>query len=191
MLEADAQPPVPIVCAFVFQLPSRTAFSNIFTKPYTHQIAFLKAGSVSPNQPATSSLAINSPPRRLGHLQALGAHLRSAIGRKPAVLWETCSIQDPSGVINRKQNKQATCALCSALCIQRALLAPRFSWQDAATTRTGLEESLLRRVTVAASINPLEPCSRWVSARNPSTRNFPSLLHHHSALSNPSGHLSY
>ena len=35
-----------------------------------------------------------------------------------------CSIEAPSGVINRRQKKQAICAFCSAQCIQRALLAP-------------------------------------------------------------------
>ena len=109
------------LCSNYRVVPPSVASSQSHT--HTRSSSF-KAGSVSPNQPATSSLAINSPPGLLGHLQALGAHLRSAIGRKPAVPWEACSIQDPSTVIHRKQNKQATCALCSALCIQRALLAP-------------------------------------------------------------------
>lgn len=43
------------------------------------------ADTTSPDQPASSSLAIDSPPKPLGHRQALGARLRPAIGQKPAV----------------------------------------------------------------------------------------------------------
>jgi hypothetical protein len=70
------------------------------------------------------------------------------------VPWETCCIEDPFGVINRRQKKQAICALCSAAVHSACTTGPRFSSQDAATTRTGLEDILLRRVTVAASVNP-------------------------------------
>lgn len=110
---------------FVFAAQLCTAFSDTLRRPYAHPASTSsKAGTTSPDQPATSSLPVNSPPGLLGLTITLGAHLRPAIGRKPAVPWETCSIEDPSGVINKRQNKQAICAFCSALCSERALLAP-------------------------------------------------------------------
>lgn len=120
----QARLPGATACVVVFGISDCVGFCHLCTSDTLTSSSFPEADSVSSDQPATSSLAINSLPGPLGHHLARGADLRPAIGRKRAVPWETCSIEDPSGVFNKRQKKRAICALCSSLCIQRTLLAP-------------------------------------------------------------------
>ena len=60
-------------CIAVRDIPRDTTLANSLSPS--------KTGTTSPDWPATTSLAVNSPPGPLGLTVTLGAHLRQSIGR--------------------------------------------------------------------------------------------------------------
>lgn len=161
----------------MFESPSRVASSNTFETQHAYQVLLrsrLTASLPISLQPRPSPSTAH-PDRWVTIELSVFTYGPPLVGRLLCRGRLALSRIHPASSTEGRRSRQ------SARPLQRAVhpactTGPRFSWQDAATTRTGLEESLLRRVTVAASINPLEPCSRWVSANSPSTRKFPLTL---------------
>ncbi|KAJ4992327.1 hypothetical protein SVAN01_02036 [Stagonosporopsis vannaccii] len=87
--EADAHNAlvrVPLLVSTAIELHLCTAVSRApRTDVRSPRPSSSKADTASPDQPASSSLAINSPPELLGRHHALATRLRPAIGWKPAV----------------------------------------------------------------------------------------------------------
>lgn len=160
----------------MFEEPNRVVCSDTLETPQFYQV------QLPSRLTAYLPISLQRRPRHQQPTRATGSPSSSRCSLT-ACYWSEacCAVADLlyRGPIRRHQQKAEEAGCLRPL--QRAVRSacttgPRFSWQDAATTRTGPEEFLLRRVTVAASINPLEPCSRWVSANSPSTPTFPLTL---------------
>ena len=84
-----------------------------------------KTGTTSPDWPATSSLAVNSPPGPLGLTVTLGAHLRQSIGRV-LLCRERLALSRPRPASSAEGRRSRQSAHAAARCAFSVLYWPPF-----------------------------------------------------------------
>jgi hypothetical protein len=112
--KADAQLPSLLfasLCSDYQTVPLSTSAPRATLSPGSSP---LKADSTSPDQPATLVPRHQQPTRSAGSPSSSRCSLTARDWSEACCAVKTCSIEDPSGVINRRQKKQAICA--SAAC---------------------------------------------------------------------------